>query len=480
VSYMNCRVKRAGLGVALLWGILGLILLLPATVWAGGHTVMVPPPNGVDDTANIQAALDACVAYGPGCTVQFPVGNYLTKQLVAYNFRGNFKGMGRDHTIIAALPYLLVNFQANEGSLCRPEPGKCFWPTVIVFVDGSIQVSDLSLVVPATNGTATLPWEFAGITGYIGLAGVMTFTGQHVTAKVDRIHSEGRLDPTNQYFGYNVVMALDFNGTLPRSSKPFDWYFVSGSFTVGNSLFSTAYVGISVWGFIRSSYITIGGSPDAGNRIENGYGGFDLETSQSSFFDVSYNQSSASGAAAWVVPWSPQFVPTSPSQYLIHDNKFIATAQNADGLLLYDDVTNPWIQAVVWNNAVRVKDILSEGIGVHNTSGTAVWNNSVAGSDGYDGIGLWGSTLSTVAGNHVSGFTIDNTVGLAQIFLDPATSYDLVVCSNSKNSVLDQGTMNKVVGCQQSAASAEAATSAAPNTSAARANLLRKKPRVPQ
>ena len=94
-------------------------------------------------------------------------------------------------------------------------------------------------------------------------------------------------------------MALDFNGAFPRSSKPFDWYFVSSSFTVGNSSFSTTFVGISVWGFIRSSYITIGGSPDAGNRIENGFGGLDIESAESSTFDISHNESSGMYAATF-------------------------------------------------------------------------------------------------------------------------------------------------------------------------------------
>jgi len=172
----------------------------------------------------------------------------------------------------------------------------------------------------------------------------------------------------------------------------------------------------------------------------------------------------------WVGPtWTP-FVPSSPSWYFIHDNKFIGTGQQADGMFLYDDVTNPWIQAAVWNNTARVKGALSEGIGAYNTKDTAIWNNTVTGTDGYDGIGLWSSTLSTVTGNHVGGFTVDSTAGVAQIYLDPYTTYDLVVCSNSKNTVLDQGTMNKVIGCQQSTASAEAATSPA------RPNLPRKKP----
>ena len=453
-------------------------LLAAGTAWAGSHTVYVPLPNGTDDTANIQAALDACVAYGPGCTLQLAAGTYLTKQLVAYNFQGKFKGMGQTQTTIEALPYLLVNFEANEGSLCRPEPGKCFGPSLILFVDGSIQVSDLSLVVPATNGTAALPWTFGGVP-YSGLASILTFTGQHVTANVERIHSEGRLDPTDQYFGYNVVMALDFNGTFPRSSKPFDWYFVSGSFTVGSSSFSTAYVGISVWGFVRSSYITIGGSPLAGNHVENGLDGLDIESAENSTFDISYNESSGMYAGMWVVPWDlTVFVPSSPSRHWIHDNTFIGTTQYGEGMLLSDDPANPWIQAAVWNNTVEVQDTLSEGIGVYNTKGTAVWNNTVTGTDGYDAIGLYSSSQDRVIGNNASGFSVDPTVGNAQIYLDPNTTQDLVVCAESGDTVLNQGTDNIIIGCQQEGATAATTMkSAAPAADTPRRGLLKGKPR---
>ena len=461
--------------LSILISIFSIALCLPTAAVANGYTVNVPPPTGVDDTSNIQAALDACVAYGPGCTVQFPAGNYLTKQLVAYNFRGNFKGMGQDRTVIAALPYLFVNLKVEgvEG-LCPPDPASCYWPTVIIFVDGNVHVSDLSVAVTAAPGTATTSWNFGGVQ-YIGLLDAMTFTGQSVTATVDRVHIEGQLDPTNPYFGYNVVNLLHFEGYFPRSSTPWDWYFLSGSLMVRNSSFSTGYVGISQDGFVRSSHITIGGSPDAGNRIENGYGGIDLETSENSVFEVSYNQSSGSGAAAWVLPWWPVFVSKSPSRYLIHDNKFTATGQHADGVFFLDDTSNPWIHAAAWNNTVALQDTLSEGIGAYNTKGTAIWNNSVTGTDGNDAIGLWSTTLSAVIGNNVNGFTVDPT-GYAQIYLDPLTSRDLVVCAEAGDTVLNQGANNLVVGC---AASDAATIKHSFATSVARPNLLEKKPLLP-
>jgi len=446
---MNCLVKHVGLRGAFLWGILGLMMLLPATVWAGGKTVKVPPPNGVDDTANIQGALNTCVKYGPGCTVQLAAGTYLTKQLVAYNFQGTFKGMGCESTTIEALPNLHVDLEPVGGvpeSLCQPNTTTCRWPSLILFVNGDIEVSDLSIYELAPPGTATTTWLFAG-SPFNGLYDALSFMGQHVTACIDRINMEGLPDPTNPY-GFNVVNALHFTGEFPRSLTPWDWYFLSGSFTVRNSSFSTATVGISQDGFVKSSQITIGGSPSAGNHLENGYGGLDIEASENSVFEISYNESSGSGAGMWVVPWQPVFVPASPSQYFIHDNKFTGTGQYADGFYFLDDAANRWIQAAAWNNTVEVQSSLSEGIGVYYTKGTAVWNNTVTGSDGYDGIGLWNSSQDTVIGNNVSGFTVDPT-GYAQIYLDPYTTYDFVLCSNPSNTVLNQGTNNIVIGCQQ-------------------------------
>lgn len=420
------------------------------TAWAGSHTVYVPPPNGTDDTTHIQAALDACVAYGPGCTVQLQGGHYFTKQLVEYNFRGTFKGMGTNTTKIEALPNLLVELEPVGGipdSHCRPNTTTCLWPIVILFVDGDIHVSDFSLYITAPPGTATTTWAFDGVP-YVGLFDGISFMGQHANVWADRIHIEGLPDPTNPNYGFNVVNALHFTGEFPRSLTPWDWYFLSGSFTVRNSSFSTATVGISQDGFVKSSRVTIGGSPSAGNQLANGWGGIDIEASENSAIEVSYNQSSGMYAGFWVVPWQPEFVPTSPSWYSIHDNTFIGTAQYADGMYLSDDATNPWIRAAVWNNNAEVQATLSEGIGVYNTKGTAVWNNTVKGSDGYDGIGLWNSSQDTVIGNNVSGFTVDPT-GYAQIYLDPYTTYDFVLCSNPSNTVLNQGTNNVVIGCQQ-------------------------------
>jgi pectin methylesterase-like acyl-CoA thioesterase len=104
--------------------------LASVTVTVIGSTAQVPAPNGSDDTATIQSALDACVKHGPGCTVQLQAGTYKTRQLVAKNFQGTFKGAGMATTIIEALPALPVNvpdfLSAGE---CVPNLTDCLWPS---------------------------------------------------------------------------------------------------------------------------------------------------------------------------------------------------------------------------------------------------------------------------------------------------------------------------------------------------------------
>ena len=456
------------------------IMLLPATVWAGRHTVNVPLPNGVDDTAHIQGALDACVAYGPGCTVQLAAGTYFTKQVVIYNFQGTFKGMGMDSTIIEALPNLPVNWPDNFVASCQPNLTTCLWPSLFEFVNGNISVSDLT--IKATAIPPAQPFLYDGLTG-TELYELLGFTGQHPTdVSVERIRMVGLpYTASTSLTGYTSDSGIHYSGDLPRSSAPFDYYFLSGSLKVQSSFFDGLFAAISQDAFSTSSQITIGGSPSTGNHIENTFSGLDLEASEKSVLEISYNESSGSYAGMWVVPnWVP-FFPSSPSSYSIHDNKFIGTGEWAgewgNGMFLADEVP-PFIQAAVWNNTAEAEGIVSQGIGVINTKGTVVLNNTVVGSDGTEGIGLSNTTLDTVANNNVSGFTVDSTSGLAQIYLDPSTTNDLVICAEPSNTVLNQGTKNAIIGCQKSTSSAEATTDTAPL--ATRPNLPRKKLQLPK
>ncbi len=448
MSDMNCRVKRIGLRVVLLWGILGLTMLLPATVSAGDYTVKVLPPNGVDDTDNIQSALNECVAHSPGCTVQLDAGTYFTRQLVTYNFNGNFEGMGKNRTTIEAIHFLPVFTRhiPTDGG-CAPNLTDCLWPSLIIFVDGDIHVSDLSVKITAPPGTATAGWYILD-SKVTDLLDAFRFMGQHPTyVTIDRIAVEGLPDDSPTSYGVNVINSAIYAGELARSQTPFDYYPMSGgTLTVRNSSFKSVFDGVGQGGSLKDISVTIGGSPSTGNVFENVNVGIDLESSENSVVEVSYNTSSGNWYGMWVLDVWPAFAPSKPSQYSIHDNKFTTTGSNAGGIYLWNDPENPWIRAKIYNNTVEPKrGTLAEGIGAYNTQGTVIWNNKIRGS-GADAIGLWGCTSCTVSNNNLGGFTAHPS--LAQIYLDPKTSDDSVVCSNHNDTVLDQGTGNTAMGCQ--------------------------------
>lgn len=454
--------------------ILGLIMLVPITAWARGYTLFVPPPNGTDDTANLQSALDSCVAHGPGCTVQLAAGNYLTSQLVAYNFRGTFKGKGKSKTIIEALPNLPVHsWDKDNTTWWPPNTTDHTWPDLIMFVDGNIRVSDMTIKITAIPAVQT--WWFAGMDWHAMLT-ALRFLGQSRTnATVERVAIEGAPDDTTRFYGVNLLNGVGYNGDLPKSNVFHDAYDLSGTFTVSASSFKTVadatFVGGGA-GVVKDSRIIIGGSPSTGNVFEDVGYGIDLESLENSVVDASYNVAAGYYFSLDVYLWGA--IPTKPSLFLIHDNTFRPTGPYADGIFLLDDPTNRWIYALIYNNTVEAQDIGYGGISVYNTKGTTVWNNTVAGN-GADGIGLWGTTYSAVLGNSVRDFT--PVPDLAQIVLDADTSHSTVVCRTSTDTAMNLGTSNKLIGCQEVGSNAGTSRmSSGPSKMSVGPKILRKKP----
>jgi hypothetical protein len=409
--------------------------------------VQVPKPGGTDDTATIQAALDACVKHGAGCVVSLEAGTYRTSQLVAYDFRGTFKGAGADRTIIEALPDLPVAVpDFTVAGECMPNLTDCVWPSLMLFVDGAISISDLAIHVTATDGHATVPWTIGG-SSITSLVDALRFMGQRPTdVAVDRVAIVGRHDTAATSFdGFNVINGILFAGELPRSSTVFDYYMLGGAFAVRSSSFKTLDAGVGVDGFLAGVKGTIGGSKSAGNEFTDVNTGISLMPAQASVFDVSFNTSSSNTNDLWMGPWVPDFVPASASKYAIHDNTF-----GAAGILLEDDTAHHWIDATITHNTVTVRAPHTEGIRVRNTIGTTISGNTVTGTAAHTGIGLYGVTNGSVTGNAVTRFTLDPNGGSAQIYLDAASAKDRVACSSSSDTVLDQGTGNAVAGCKLS------------------------------
>lgn len=469
-------------------GLLAASVAAPAVMAAppGSNIVQVQPPNGTDDTANIQNALDTCVGKGPNCTVQLQAGTYYTTQLVTYNFRGTFRGAGRSQTTISALPRAVVNWPDMylQGQ-CLPNlvisqqpngPVPCRWGSFIIFVDGNIEVSDLTVDFPYTNGDETTTWYFNGQPN-VGFTEAFKFLGDRRTdVSVDRVSVTGRQDTTGGAFGlgYNVMQGIYFAGDLPSSpylaGPPYGvcpdcqtYATLTGTFIVRSSSVRSVAYGILTGGMSESGMrVTIGGSRSDGNRVDDSLYPINVG-SESSMYEISYNTvSSASGDGVFVGPLNLPMTPGTHSQFFIHDNAITTDNPNnvlSVGIHVYDttfNATTHWVQAVISHNTIQLTNAgpYSEGIDVNNAKGVLIMGNTVTGTGGGDAISLWGNdpsllptTDSTVAANDVSGFTVDQADGLAQIYLDPYTANNHVVCAGPGVSVLDQGTDNHVTGC---------------------------------
>jgi hypothetical protein len=460
---LNARSCGNSLHLAFHPVVLSLILVCPVTIAGGGGlTKSVPAPSGTDDTANIQAALNACVAHGPGCTVQLQAGKYLTSQLVAYNFRGTLKGMGQDKTTIQALPALPVTLpDVFFNGECAPNTTDCLWPDLIIFVDGDIKVSDFTIDVPSVP--ATQLWFGNGMPATFLNDGIR-FMGKNPTkAVVRRVSFEGTPDQSaTSCPNYNFCNAVIYAGEFPRSHTPFDYYFLSGTFSVSNSHFKNVSLGTVADGFLQNCTVVIGGSPLTGNMFANvDLAGPFLSASDNCLEEISYNTSNGNSAPVTLFPY-PFFVATKPSTYLIHDNVLKTAGPFADAIFIQDDPSSTTVRAFVYDNAIETQGIGFDAIVALNTVGTLVANNKIAGT-GADAIGIMGGTDAAVLVNDVTGFTpthspVDPASGLAQIVLDgdllglPDTNNSLVVCRSPTDTVLNLGAGNKVIGCQSATA----------------------------
>jgi hypothetical protein len=220
--------------------LLGAFTCLAApTAWAGSHIVYVPPPNGTDDTTNIQAALDTCVAYGKNCTAQLAAGTYHTGQVVASGFVGSFRGAGMNETIIKTLDRPLyvtyLDFFLNPPT---PESGSNPWPSLFAFVGGDIVISDLSLY--ATENSGTTGWTFTGLgVNIYELAHGFVVVGSEVpgqnyreaNAALYRVHIEG-LQRAGTVYGFNLINATYYEGFLGADTLP-----LRGRFDIHDSQF---------------------------------------------------------------------------------------------------------------------------------------------------------------------------------------------------------------------------------------------------
>jgi parallel beta-helix repeat protein len=220
----------------------------------GSHTYVVKP-NGHDDTKDIQRAFNACVSYGPGCTVALVKGTYHTAQIAVVGFQGNFVGAGQRLTTVQALPNLplpsTTPFWAAMPGSSNP------WPTLFAFVGGTTAISQMTIVEPYTSptqGNWTEP-PAPNILGgnYTALWGAVVITGNAASADVDHVSVFGA---SGDAYGFNMLFGVGYTGVLlPKGwTNPYsDRIPLTGSFTLTGSTFERSLYAVSIENVVGAS-----------------------------------------------------------------------------------------------------------------------------------------------------------------------------------------------------------------------------------
>jgi hypothetical protein len=219
----------------------------PAAAAARHHACLAP--EGDDDTAALQQALDGCSGAKRPCTVALCEGVFHTGILRVRDFRGTLRGAGAERTTLRALPDLQVSEDEQDFFRVGPfEPGQA-WPYLVQFVEGAGRVEDLGILVPVPpeGSTITSGWYLLDDGPIFELRGAILVTGRK---KVDFEVSDVRVEAENPGIGLEttVFSGVEFAGLLlnPGDSGDFPVFPARGRFEVSRSTFDGVLTGTSL------------------------------------------------------------------------------------------------------------------------------------------------------------------------------------------------------------------------------------------
>jgi hypothetical protein len=417
------------------------------------QTIIVKP-NGVDDTADIQAAFNACVSYGPGCTVQLEKGTYYTSQITVFGFQGNFVGMGQGLTTIQALPNLPAP-TADPFWAALPGPANP-WPALFTFENGAYRISGMTLTEPYTNAISP-SWDATAAGGpaiETELFTAMELTGLRAYATVDHVTVLGT---AGNVLGTNIYNAITFEGSvLPTGwTDPItDVIPISGAFSMTNSVFNSAESGPWV-DVIANARVTVCDNTLVNSPVPLGFA--DASNSQITFCG---NQASNVYSGAGLLVEQSTLVQDQRSTVFVTGNDFHVN-DGANAVDLFDFGAVSTLSAVVSGNVFQTDTscgcyvgtepneysaIISEYLGSLDVSGNTFLGGGAAGVYvvGGPAIVSGNTILGSYAGvwvdhaNHVwvAGNVIKNSAAYG-IAVTDGSSYNTMAWNVVKNSGLD-------------------------------------------
>lgn len=418
--------------------IVGILLIFLTSLSSAATTLL--SPNGSDDTAQLQAALESCSGAKSKCKIALSEGIFYTDVLLVRNFNGKIVGKGAGKSIIRPVtdrPLRSADIVfLNDPSLAEP------YPVFLHFSDGgNIELADFTLDFPSTmkvepyvtfDSQNDPPIHDALLSGI--MADGTTNPAQLSVSGLEIIAAANdELIP----FGSNLLNAIRFEGQFRAGGMtPLS----SGKFTAKDTDINGGGLGFALRD-INKVDAKITDSSSINNRLISVFL-TDMGDSKAKVFN---NVLSCELEAVQIIRGFRDPAPSGPSDFNISNNTLTVDSATSlfgpgDGIVYADLTPEGGISDVVLKeNTVTMATGVFEGIYVFgDIRKTKVKRNEIAGPAINAGITLDGSNGSMTRDN-----IFDNLQPqLADVWLTNTTSNCDV--KEPGASVLDEGTNNHV------------------------------------
>lgn len=422
--------------------------------------IVVPPNKDGENDGDTDDLLAAFAAAEPGTVIKLTEGEYHVGIIELYGFVGKLIGAGREKTIIYPAELIAVKPQADDRNLLP------FWWLII---GGDVTISDLTF--KTGNGSLVSDIDEVYNKTLASLFAVNNYNEEYDKDDPQPMNFNmlnvnlicGKMEPADSYLemGYNVLMPL-WVGMVYWWPPIEGIELTKGNYNIDNCYFENGFDGFEFFSMGEEAVATA-------DRVKtNGcvYGTYctanfnsriNITNSifmNSVWYDV-FMEDNDWGLVGGNVAYKR-------CQYLISGNTFIVSPgiqslvfQDGRNILFPDYDYEPTL-AMIKNNVFNLKEG-STGISLLNNSDGQVRNNRFTGTagtgvyvNGADVFDIWSvppvyigtgeSKNALILGNNFTGLNATTDIILGE------NSSHCTVVGNGKDSVLDEGTGNKIVG----------------------------------
>lgn len=237
---------------------------------ASVKTILVEPAGPANDTQNLLQAFETAKEMGPGAVVLLAEGEFFFDNIEVTDFRGVFKGSGKNKTVVHSLPGGNTNNYSNF---------------FITFLGGDITVSDMSFDIIEESPIYTSETDEATFLGSIIRIAGSSIENYTANSEFQNLGFKGLYVGESDFTPYNINNCI----TLGGGNGGKDIYPLGGQHIIQNCEFNTIDAAVVAIGLSHGN-LTVGGSPNHANIITNANFGILFIAGEHANVKCSYNK----------------------------------------------------------------------------------------------------------------------------------------------------------------------------------------------